>query len=431
MAPASLVTLPNELLYKICESFCPHCTYVPRPLYDFDDRDSLLVPGRNALACLSKTCRRLRYIAQPVLYHYVYTTRSWHVLRSITARPDLAAHVRGLEYLDHTDNHSLKGLNVVAATRKHKRLQRNRVALHPTYTHLTGRPHVLELISRRLPNIEEFLIDVSEMRGWDFMVDLKSIRRLRLYVNNYIAPGMLHLASFLSVMPRLEGLRIATDCPLESTHLPPVTEIRTLDLEFSGWCVSDLIPVINSCPKLERFRYYGVSGYGTGCLTWPRTQHILYSRRTTLKHVNFSWQPWRGPDQGDIRGDMGSFRSLDGLETLWIEVGCAIPQRWKPRITRFPADTAEMIELLPESLRLIYFRGLSREWHGIEMLALAIHEGHFPRLKTVVVQQVGAKLRKSRKLLAAVGVACESISGGSENGRHLFPEGGFWQTEKV
>ncbi|KAL6872360.1 hypothetical protein HDV57DRAFT_505529 [Trichoderma longibrachiatum] len=428
MAPASLMTLPNELLYKICESFCPHCTHAPRAFSGVGKHRPLLVDGRSALSYVSKTCRRLREIAQPVLYHYVYTTRNWHVLRSIIARPDLAAHVRGLEYLGHTDNHSLQDLDIVTATRDHKQLQENKVAIHPTCTRLAGQPHVLELISTRLPNAEELRINMSKMRGWDFMVDLKSIRRLRLYIDSYYVPShRLHLASFLSVMPRLECLRISGDTSLQSTHLFP-TEIRTLDLDFSEWHPSSLIPVIDCCPKLERFRYYGVPQSHPEGLTWPRTQHIVYSRKTTLKHVNFSWQPGREPCQGNLRSELGSFRSLDGLETLWMEVGCAIPKRWKSWVTRFPANTTELIELLPESLRLIYFRGLSRGWHGIEMLALAIRRGHFPRLKTVVVQQAGATLRKSRKVLAAVGVACESISGASENGRHLFPEGGFWQT---
>ncbi|TFB01025.1 hypothetical protein CCMA1212_007354, partial [Trichoderma ghanense] len=100
-----------------------HCTYSPKLLhYDCD----LFLDGRTALSCLSKACRRLREIAQPVLCHCVQTTRAWHVLCSIIAQPDLAAHVRGLQYL--RKDQVLKDLDFPAASKAHKELRRNRAA---------------------------------------------------------------------------------------------------------------------------------------------------------------------------------------------------------------------------------------------------------------------------------------------------------------
>ncbi|KAL6871985.1 hypothetical protein J3F83DRAFT_733361 [Trichoderma novae-zelandiae] len=421
MAPASLMSLPVELVHKICENLCRHCTCTPRELQKGD----LSLNGEAALSCLSKTCRRLREIAQPVLYHYVETGRNWNFLRSIIARPDLAAHVRGLHH-GWTSDSIREDVDIVAAIQAHKRLQ-TRIGAHEHYPRCSGHPHVLELISARLPNAEELAIDMDDMPRWESVIQLKSVRRLHLFAYDDI-DCLDSLGSFLSAMPCLEGLNMQVE-PWLSSSLP-VTEVRSLDLEAKWLTAPNLTLMVKSCPKLERFRYHCVlqPGPEEGTLTWPQTQHILYPLRKTLKHVNFSNVPYGSPVPQQLRRDLGSFRNLDGLETLWMDISRAIPKRWKPRTPRFPANTTDVVDMLPESLRVVYFRGLDQRWHGIEMLASAIQGGHFPRLKTVVVQQVGAALNKSCRVLAAVGVGCESIPDASEDGRHIFPEGGFWET---
>ncbi|KAL7818562.1 hypothetical protein V8C26DRAFT_434361 [Trichoderma gracile] len=417
MAPASLLTLPNELLYKICENLCPHCANLPLlSRYGYQ-----LAIKTTALSCLSKTCRVLREIAQPILYHYVDTIKYWPFLRSIIARPDLAAHVRALQYTGDTR------FEKDAVLRAHRELLDHMTGIHETYTGALERANTLESILTRLPNVEELHIYMGYKYVLALRARLKSIRRLGLYCVGCHS-NLDQMGNLLSVMPHLEDLTIPINFQPAGTYMLPITELRSLDLGCSSWNVLGLTTIIDHNPKLERFRCIGATGWGLNGddLPWPWMQRTLYPLRKTLKHVNFSSHRFYYPDQSSLRHYFGSFRKLDGLETLWMKVGGIIPKRWSSKVTRFPADATEMVELLPESLRLVYFRGLTQGWHGIEMLAQAIEGGHFPRLKTVVVQQSGATLRKSRRALAAVGVSCESITAATGGGRHLFPEGGYW-----
>lgn len=425
MAPAGLSTLPNELLYKICKNLCPHCANLPRSLpedgYKLED-------GRHALSCLSKTCRQLREIAQPILYHHVYTIRHWHFLRSIIARPDLAANVRELQYPGDSDSPFSGDLNADAVLRAQEELLKHMEGIDGTDINTINWADILDMILERLPNAEELSINIGNTHIEVFHADLESIRRLRLYSRSKDREHGDQMGSLLSVMPDLEELNISIDFRPEETYMLPFTELRSLDLEFSRWSASGLTTMINHCPQLERFRCYGVLGPGVyeDDLVWSLAQRILQPLKKTLKHVNFCRDTDFYPEEPSLSHYFGSFRELDGLETLWMDIGYILPDRSSPYDLTCPANTDELVALLPESLRLVYFCGIDDWWHGIEMLAQAIEGGHFPRLETVVVEQDGATLEESRRALAAVGVACESITCGTGDGRHLFPEGGFW-----
>ncbi|KAH7118629.1 hypothetical protein B0J13DRAFT_196476 [Dactylonectria estremocensis] len=82
-----LMKLPNETLEALCWCLCSHC---------FDRGNDSNLPGIKALSALSKTCRRLRDIAQPVLFHYFDPSSENPVplLRNLLARPDLAANIQ-------------------------------------------------------------------------------------------------------------------------------------------------------------------------------------------------------------------------------------------------------------------------------------------------------------------------------------------------
>lgn len=70
----TLVDLPVELIGQICAYLCMHCQLphgsivdVPMPVY-IEGRE-----GQRALACLSRTSRTLKDVAQPILFHYYHT----------------------------------------------------------------------------------------------------------------------------------------------------------------------------------------------------------------------------------------------------------------------------------------------------------------------------------------------------------------------
>lgn len=117
--PLTLIDLPIEILSIICRNLCLHCQH---PDFVVDLPDTVVDAAREdkrSLARLSRTCRALRPVAQPVLFHYYHSGNQpllseagkWdrsrfdqgadndlllHFLRTIINRPDLAASVRAV-----------------------------------------------------------------------------------------------------------------------------------------------------------------------------------------------------------------------------------------------------------------------------------------------------------------------------------------------
>lgn len=118
-APLLLTDLPVEILTLIAGSLCLHCQHagpivdLPEPVIDRGREE------KRALAALSLTCRFLRSIAQPILFHYYHSGNQpltapkgkWDTagfdhgadddllvpfLRSIIQRPDLSASVHAV-----------------------------------------------------------------------------------------------------------------------------------------------------------------------------------------------------------------------------------------------------------------------------------------------------------------------------------------------
>ncbi|KAF5563968.1 hypothetical protein FPHYL_4995 [Fusarium phyllophilum] len=108
-----LESLPTEILQSICGQFCHHCqgkSLIPHfdlPLIIGNDLDhdtcSANAEAVQNLCALSLVSRRLRQVAQTILYHEfpsleVRRGRLEPFLRTIIARPDLATAVKTLAY---------------------------------------------------------------------------------------------------------------------------------------------------------------------------------------------------------------------------------------------------------------------------------------------------------------------------------------------
>ncbi|OAA54598.1 hypothetical protein SPI_08844 [Niveomyces insectorum RCEF 264] len=125
--PRGLLDLPTEILVEIFRTFCLHCWYGDRHDHGEEalvslDRDMFEVgrQGRAVLAKISRTCKALAPIAQPLLFHFFHTgnqprmleSNHWDdvsfrpgsadddmllpFIRTLLDRPDLAVHVRAL-----------------------------------------------------------------------------------------------------------------------------------------------------------------------------------------------------------------------------------------------------------------------------------------------------------------------------------------------
>ncbi|KAL2261571.1 hypothetical protein VTK26DRAFT_3878 [Humicola hyalothermophila] len=101
-APALLI-LPAEILVKISQNLCLHCR--ARRIGEIPhDEAAVGIQDQTALANLSASSRRLRTIAQPILFHFFHSL-SRHIdtrrrlasfVRALFHRPDLASSVKSL-----------------------------------------------------------------------------------------------------------------------------------------------------------------------------------------------------------------------------------------------------------------------------------------------------------------------------------------------
>nr|RBR01192.1 hypothetical protein FVER53263_20802 [Fusarium verticillioides] len=106
---SSLESLPIEVLQSICAQFCRHCrgdTLIAHPKKPWtyetaSDFNITSVPAKPSqdLCSLSRVSRRLRDVAQPVLYHefpkFEHRERGLELfLQTVTSRQDLARTVK-------------------------------------------------------------------------------------------------------------------------------------------------------------------------------------------------------------------------------------------------------------------------------------------------------------------------------------------------
>ncbi|PTB72790.1 hypothetical protein M440DRAFT_1433563 [Trichoderma longibrachiatum ATCC 18648] len=418
MAATNLLALPDELLFMICGQFCHHCTQPGAELR----AHGLLRNDAAALRFLSQTCQRLRKIAQSVLHHDARPRQLGLLLRTITARPDLAAQVRvlcdSIQYSSaRFENGDLGVIPPGHVTDEEEQtwqedIRRMQTLLVPTLM--------------RLPAVEDLVVGVSFRRGymWDTMFDMRSVKRLFLYPYN-CRLGFGRLDAFLALTPCVEELTLLNWTGLV---MRPLTLSRLTSLKIQGFNLTaeSLEALVQLCPILERFEFQQrVIEYEDPPLwmieeereplTWRQMQDILRPRSATLKHLAFGFYPYSNEVGGGLSynpaDDVGSFRDFERLETLRVESlsfrGLRFSDERGLEFYGYPETVSELVGMLPESLTVLRCDHCHAKWDGMELLAQAIRLGHFPRLKTVVSGEWGLKLEASRRMLAAIGVTCK------------------------
>ncbi|TFB00758.1 hypothetical protein CCMA1212_007355 [Trichoderma ghanense] len=416
MAATSLLALPDELLLMICQECCLHCTY---PEGGFRAHVFMREPVA-ALRFLSQTCQRLRTIAQPVLHHDARPRQLRLFLRTINARPDLAAQVRAFCDWSHYSSDRFENGDLGVIPPGHVTDQEER-----TWEEDARRMQMLLVPTlMRLPAVEDLAVGASFRRGymWEILFDMRSVKRLFLYPYN-CRLGFGRLDAFLSLTPCVERLTLVGWTGL---IVRPLSLTRLTSLKIHGFdlTAASLEALVKSCPILERFEFHqwGIEDENQPLwlleeerepLTWRQMQDILHPRSKTLRHVVFSFYPHSNEVEGlsySPADDVGSFRDFEKLETLRVSSlsfrGLGSAQRGL-EVFEYPTTVSELVDMLPESLTLLHCDKCHAKWDGMEMLAEAIRQGHFPRLKVVISGERGPKLEESRKMLAAVGVTCK------------------------
>lgn len=319
--PRGLLSLPNEILIEICREFCLHCQYEERQSHGEvalvslgNDMFEVGRHGRAVLARLSRTCKALTPVAQPLLFHFFHTgnlprmleSMKWDdvsyspgkadddmllsFLRTLLDRPDLGMHVRALAL------YYAKPVRA-AATTDLSLIPRIRTTIRQIFQHPNKRQYdddfrLHDFAVTLAPNVEQLLIGgvgSADMiyRGElyfesnDKPVPGPTLSRLR-YAAFVATPyklewqGTYHMLMLMPLVGRAPNLEVlvATDAGdnfynegaflNDEPWTAPLTWLRKLSVK--GVAPEIICTVFSYCPALEDLSY----GIDTGALPFGR-----------------------------------------------------------------------------------------------------------------------------------------------------------------
>ncbi|OIW29362.1 hypothetical protein CONLIGDRAFT_643476 [Coniochaeta ligniaria NRRL 30616] len=277
-----LLDLPFEILAQICQIWCSHCinatlgatgdtsigsdSWHTKPaslVFDLaGDGQAGDERGQLTLARLSRTCKHLRAVAQPVLYHdFVTRERAglFNFVRTLLQRPDLGPHVQRL-------NISVSGSGWIDGEDDVARFEH-----HAQHVDRLLSPPTLALLSQTCTQTER---DASLLRhGWSASAELDSVVLQDLLL--LLFPLVAHVKeAYLQLCPSPQQAIDSPDRPEQPVFRLP--ELKKLSFAprpaiTPAWhSQRDLLPAIIS-PKLTFLHLW----YCTDPLTFTRGDEFV------------------------------------------------------------------------------------------------------------------------------------------------------------
>ncbi|RGP60822.1 hypothetical protein FSPOR_10425 [Fusarium sporotrichioides] len=451
----SIESLPVEIFTAICRNLCVHCQHAHVVDLPPDEIDHA-IEAQQALSRLSRTCRRLRSIAQPILYHCYYSRRnsgSSHniefsgdtdnrtceigilraFLRTLLQRPDLAKHVRALALF------ALKEDTVGKISQDMQDLfrqagERAGFRALPSYEQVDSK-WLQEASIMAAPFVEQLLIYRSSSEGLQYIRDspfyLPNLKYLVLPGQGKNPDECCHIQQMQDVLLKAQNLEIlaasdadcGTDIPLrERFRAEPwntaLSSLRRLSLH--GLDPDNLAKILRHSPVLEDLEYFcDMDKY-----TVLQQSHLAPVSRSLrrLCYTTTTWEHTSGGAQdiieqvsmflrwdSSLRGD-ASFVNFPHLEILEIEqlllYGPVFDDE-EERKQRFEAmkDTGPEIFMasLPSSLRILHI-GMVLAWPEMrrDLLGMVGKIYRFQNLSVVAVDPYEAPPKQQVKELEDV-----------------------------
>ncbi|RGP68923.1 hypothetical protein FLONG3_7984 [Fusarium longipes] len=434
----SIEDLPVEIFTAICRNLCAHCQHAHVVDLPPDEIDHA-IEAQQALSRLSRTCRHLRSIAQPILYHCYHSGRQsdlsnspeWCAntgdrrrevetlkafLRTLLQRPDLAKHVRALAFF------ALREVTIGKVSRDTQYLfrqagERAGFRALPSYAHVDSK-WLQEASIMAAPFVEQLLIYRSSSEGLQYIKDspfyLPNLKYLVLPGQGKNPDECCHIQQMQDVLVKAQNLEVlaasdadcGTDIPLrERFRSEPwdtgLSSLRRLSLH--GLDPDNLAKILRRSPVLEDLEYFcDMDKY-----TVLQDTHLAPVSRSLrrLCYTSTTWEHTSGGAQdiieqvstflrwdSSLRGDV-SFVDFPRLEILEIEqlllYGPVFDDE-EERRKRFVAmeDIGPEIFMasLPSSLRILHI-GMVLSWPEMhrDLLGMAEKIYRFQNLSIVAV----------------------------------------------
>ncbi|KAJ9139212.1 Glycoside hydrolase family 61 protein [Pleurostoma richardsiae] len=354
--------------------------------------------SKKTLLSLCRTARRLRDIAQPLLYHRYYSARLRHkdlvlFLRTIVERPDLAYHVRTahiaiIEYRMFNSSNSAipapmkASFGRVGVTVPEGIDIGNRYAVYQA---------MAQLIVAQLPRVQDLDLVLSSYESptenvfwvFDQLADAEPRKVTFYHLRNIRFHGeqaqedisLRSLSRFLSLAPNLQRLLTAYcygDSRLSGTL--PLANVVDLRLNLTRHTLGQLQPILSSCGPLQKFAYESDRDSEGDEVSPRQLAAALLHHRDTLRWLELRFS-------GDVAEgeEIESLKAFSQLETLRIDVaGFGSPNRLPPD------DNSLLVNALPGSIQDLAILDIIQE-EGRHILEIAKKRSLFPELHRVGV----------------------------------------------
>lgn len=446
MHPTSLTSLPFEILKLICQSLCAHCwnpSACPSRLA-FEAQ----YEGISALKTVSETCKTLKSIAQPIMFHrpclHIRTHKLGSFVRLVRQRPDLANCVKQIC----SEMHESSKQDISEEDKEYMVSLAPELRLNSTNDHdLNFLGYFLtDLLLALLPNIECLMVDVEGYlevyeeldRSWfghrcemlsrdEGSAALPKLRMLRIAMTDShgFPADHIGLGVLLRAAPNVENITIwglnyikddySGDYDLE-TFMPQFKKLRALDLRSCELLPDEddrlyLQKLVNHTDQLQKLRYWTHDRSQWGFIGFSALQLldvlIETSCNETLVHLDLDLDvadsEWQTEDrQRQIGPLLGQFPNL---KTLKLDERSFCRHWLPPPHCDLCGDTC-ISRMLPSSVRIFIIRAMEdcRALDDIIHLSGEITVGKFPSLECL-----GIDVRRARRSKKSFAKFSESI----------------------
>lgn len=428
---ASLLSLPTELLAAVVSHVRPSQA-------DIDYYPLEYINNNTRLYRLAQTCRALRDVCLPKLYETLkfeelfWVDRQVAVLRTLTARPDLAKAVKRItantSVILCNETREYTGGDPIISAADAATFNR---ALEEKIDDMSIVEPFHELRQADVETYEDTLGSSVAYLSFALAHEVTSITFCSYYdVLPFFKPGSFpslttlgvkdsdtergatfdDVRGVLAVAPNVTQLvgGAVTQLPDETTSHP---DVKKLVLSYSRINDAQIQRLPAAFPNLEAFSYtyIGLLGSDYSSAT-PRAMHaVLLSMRETLKRVELgrcyeAYRMWA--DFKDARDCvMGSFSQMGALESLRIYARYVYPA--EEYAAQLPAPRMTLVDFLPPSIKSLYVEDLEPAQQQ-DVLALAhAAPGQFPKLGNVTFAGFDKALRDEvRHAFDERGIAC-------------------------
>ncbi|RSL91835.1 hypothetical protein CEP51_000081 [Fusarium floridanum] len=370
--PATLEKLPAEVLLEICKLLCDHCS-LERPATDLSNPSGIRTRSPLALHALSRTSRRLRSIARPILYHDVGgTVPFFEWFSNIAREPELAESVKTLQLGQVGRWEPSQALHAIHVSRGlgldiHNDQFVTSTLRYPTELSLAITQVYDEVTMALCLNVETISLTITDcnsgleattlshfanrLKSLGDAAQLKKLQHLTLcsYADDTFSIRNTAIRVILSAAPALRKLVLVGTSWIRSHHVgtsfhyydfvPALRNLTTLELinskieyawdgpeqDWNGREYRAFAKVIEMAENLKRFRYIS-------CIKHDGIEHIppayllkaLRPRCETLETIEISTDDMTGhgdsnPIYTDLMVDRSNLEHFHNLHTLRLD----------------------------------------------------------------------------------------------------------------